>query len=471
MNSNKPLSLTQKIGYGVPEIGIVSVEVIIQVYLLKFYTSVVGLKSELTGIALGIAVLVDAITDPIMGTISDQTGKKRLFILLGSFAVFMTFPLLLNPPEMDSDLAKFFFLLTSYSLVNMSTTVLGVPHAALGAELTRSPTERNTLYGFRLGCGNLGFLLGTFFPGIFLLILKDTLGYEAGEASGPSPAQGSEFSYTGYLVGFLTCLMGIFSFRATRPKNQQPKTPAPSEKKALNIKKILANLMLSLSQLRSNRLFIALLLAFFVATVGRTINASVAIYYYENYLGFSRDKIIFNILGVFIVFITLSIPVWVWLARRFGKKQPAVVGIFLLGVMTCFAYPNFPPENVIWPVLAGVFGGFFVGSILLLDSLVADMADHDPQQERGEKKSSSREGLYFGFWKLITKMARAFGLILTGLLLGLIGFEEGHEKQSSGVGFSLSIIFGPVVGLFFIAGSFILHKIPWKQGGVRGISK
>ena len=83
--------------------------------------------------------------------------------------------------------------------------------------------------------------------------------------------------------------------------------------------------------------------------------------------------------------------------KKFGKKNPAFWGLFLLGLMTMVAYPLFPPGNHLWPLAASVLGGVLVGAIVLLDALVADVADYEELQS-GEKKRVFT--LAFGRWVL-----------------------------------------------------------------------
>ena len=76
------------------------------------------------------------------------------------------------------------------------------------------------------------------------------------------------------------------------------------------------------------------------------------------------------------------------------------------------------------------------------------------------KTQKNREGLYFGVWKMATKLARALGLILSGILLDIIGFDPTATAQSSEVTFQLALIFGPVVGLFFLIGGTVIIFFP-----------
>ncbi|MFT5368687.1 MAG: GPH family glycoside/pentoside/hexuronide:cation symporter, partial [Candidatus Latescibacterota bacterium] len=142
-------------------------------------------------------------------------------------------------------------------------------------------------------------------------------------------------------------------------------------------------------------------------------------------------------------------------SRTYGKKWPAIIGIFALGISGSLVYPLLPPGHILYPMLYAIPGGLFVGAVILLDALIPDVIDYDELKTR-----QNREGLYFGVWKMATKLSRALGLILSGILLDTIGFDQTTTEQSSEVAYNLSLIFGPTVGLFFILGGIILISLP-----------
>ena len=126
-------------GYGVAEMGINGVEVLVRVGLLIFYTDVVGLDAALAGYAVALGVLWDAITDPFMGRISDRSqsrfGRRRPWIALGAVALGLSVVLLFAPVPVTSQSGKFLVLLGSYMLLNTAMTIIAVPHAALAGDL------------------------------------------------------------------------------------------------------------------------------------------------------------------------------------------------------------------------------------------------------------------------------------------------------------------------------------------------
>ena len=108
-------------------------------------------------------------------------------------------------------------------------------------------------------------------------------------------------------------------------------------------------------------------------------------------------------------------------------------------------------------MVIAIVGGVLTGSVVMLDALVADIVDYD-ELETGEH----REGLYFGFWKMAAKAARALAVAGTGVILQRIGFVP-NQEQSPDVMWNLGLLFGPGVGVFFVFGALIFAMIPYSD--------
>ncbi len=435
-----PLKFGTKIGYGFAETGITAVQVFAQIYLLKYYIEVVNLNASLAGIALSISVIWDAVSDPLMGNISDRTkskwGRRRPYILLGGILLSLSILVLFSPPNINSQLGKFLYLLISYLAVNTAMTIISVPHIALGGELTFERNERTSVFGWRLFFSNLGMLLGMIVPAVILQYLGDESAKENIISSRTSSSQ---------IVSFVILISSLVTFFVTKENDKANSASKPSG----------LSFFRSLTTVLGNKVFLPLLIAFVIATIGRTFNSAIALYYYEYRLGLKESDVVINILFPFLMVLMLSIVFWVWVAKKVGKKIPAFFGIFLLGVLTVIAYPLFPYGEIRPPLIVAFLGGIFAGSILIMDSILTDVVDYD-EWKTGEK----REGLYFGFWKMGVKFSQAIGIAITGFLLDFIGFDANSQTQSQEMGWNLALIFGPGVGFFFILGSLIFLFFP-----------
>lgn len=434
--------------------GIFAVEMMVRLHLLKFYTDVVGLGPGLAATAIALAMFWDAFTDPVMGIISDRTsrpsGKRRPYLLLGSFVMALAFLAVFRPPMLDLEWVRFGFLLISYIALNTAMTVIAVPHTALGGELSFDSNIRTSVFAYRLLFGNLGLLAGTILPTVFLDAIAPVSGTGAGASVRDPALATTAYFYAAISVAAIILFTGWVSYASTAGRDR------PAEKRAAFRWKDAWQEIRGLFQVLRNRIFVVLLAAYFIAYVGVSINSSLALYYYEYRLQLDSQAVGI-ILVVFILVWSASLAFWTWLSGRVGKKYPGFAGVFLLGLATCFTYPFFPPGDISYPLIMSVLGGFLVGAIVLLDSLVADIVDYDEL-----KSGQHREGLYFGFWKMAIKASRGLSMALTGSLLAAIGFQA-NQQQAPEVSDRIAYLFGPGVGVFFILGAVIFLFLPFSR--------
>jgi GPH family glycoside/pentoside/hexuronide:cation symporter len=421
-----------KIGYSVAETGINAVETLLRLYLLIFYTDAVGLSPGLTGLAVALGLLWDAVTDPLMGYLSDRwyerLGGRRLFLWVGGVLLAVSVYVLFSPPDLPETWQKFAYLLAGFLFLNTAMTVLSVPHMAMAGEMTTDRDERSTLFAIRFGFGNMGAIVGAGLPGAFL----------AGEAAERTAAAqlGAMNSMSVILAGIVLGV-ALLAWAATSRQ--------PMHHQAENVS-LRSSVLASLQ----NQAFRPLLVAYIIATFGVAVNGALALYYYRYRLEFAEEDVQ-TILVVFMLVLTLSLVGWVLLSRRIGKLRPLLYGVSALGMFTCVTYPFFPPGNVWIPiVIGGVFLGSCVGSVVLLDSILTDVIDYD-QVCTG----SNRAGVYFGVWRLGAKIARALAVAGAGVALELIGFVP-NVTQSPEVSAALAWLFGPGVGVFLIVAAAIL---------------
>ncbi len=142
-------------------------------FLLLFYGTVVGLEPALAGTALLIALLVDAISDPVVGYWSDNTrsrwGRRHPFMYASALPVALCYFLLWQPPELSNQ-GLFFYLLGFAILIRTLITFFETPSSALMPELTRDYDERTTVQAWRHFFGWAGGALLAVFMFGFLLV-------------------------------------------------------------------------------------------------------------------------------------------------------------------------------------------------------------------------------------------------------------------------------------------------------------
>ena len=439
--SNTPAAVLPRLrraGYGVAEIGISGAEVLVRVSLLIFYTDVVGLRADLAGYAIALCVVWDAITDPLMGTFSDGFSiyqqRRRPYILIGALLLSATTLLLFSVPNLDSQAGKFLFLLGAYMLFNTAMTVIAVPHAAMAGDLTSDIKIRTELFGWRLFFANIGLVFGTALPGLAIAYFD-----RPGEAVVPGAAD----VFASKALAVFIILSAAVTLYSTRGLDK-----GSTHKISWKIGPYLRETVSALA----DRNFLVLFLAYCTANLGLSLNSSLALYYYR-YRLLLDETATRSVIAIFMAVFCVFIPVWVVGANHLRKKTIIVANMLGLGLMTCIAYPLFPAGSQYWPLVAAVLGGIFIGSIVLLDVTVAEVADQDEA-----KTGRSRFGLYFGMWKMGGKISRAIALALTGNVLHWIGFQP-NAVQSPETSSALAFVFGPVVGAFIVISAIISTRL------------
>lgn len=414
--------------YALPEIAINGIEVFLRLYLILYYTQEIGLDPKLAGLALGIATFWDAITDPLVGIWSDRfrqkKGSRDILFLTGAFATALTLYGLFLPSAEGSTVSKFCFLLFGMMALNTGTTFFSVPYAALVGDFKLTDRERTQFIGWRLGMANLGALLGIAVPGYLAVQYQAKANF-----------------YSAQVLSMLVVITSVYTFWMIS-KWQRNEVP-------VQVPNFLNSWKSQMKSLKQSGL-VLLILAFFVANIGLTLNSSLALLYYRERLLLPESQIQLVLILFFIIF-SLSIPLWILIARGRSKIQTGSVGIFLLGVTNCIVYLVIPQQNLIATLLgASLLGGFFVGSYVLLESALAEIT-----QKNDERTGKSSFGFYFGIWKMSGKISRGFALFLTGLLLSAVldHGDAGIPKSDL-----LALFFGPGVGVFFILASLIAFR-------------
>lgn len=407
--------------YGVLEWGTSAAEFVLQVYLLIHFAQKEGLSPATAGQIAGLVLIWDAISDPLMGYLSDHTrwglGKRRPYFLLGSLLLPVSLLFLFfaeTGPFQDPALRLFWGLIGTNSALTLST----IPHLALASDQSSHSDNQDRLYAWRFLFTNLGLLSAVLLP-LF----------------------GSLRQGLPYLCAWIL-ISGTISFIASRPLEGSPMArPTP--------------MVFPWRLLLRDRALHLLLFAFFCGALGRSLNSSLALFYYQFRLGLPERTVFLQILLPFALVIAPSILLWARLARSYPKASLVMWAIGGLGLGGSVAYPWFPSQSVWGPGIFAVVGGVLVGSIFLFDALMGSLA-----ALRSKEQDQALEGLYFGLMKLSFKLSRALGLWLTGQWLSLIGVTTPTFKETHASSWGLALLFGPGVGVFFVLAAALAGQLP-----------
>lgn len=371
--------------------------------LLMFYmTSTIGIDVRLATLAVFAPKIVDVITDPFMGVISDRTrsrfGRRRPYILAGALAIGPLFALLFSVPEFESDLWAFVFVLAAFISSTLAYTIFAVPYISLSVEIPETYHERTSINAYRMAFAMIGLLIA---GGVAPLIVDLAGG-------------GRE----GYRVMSMT--LGLFCSAAMLTAFFSTRHVKDSEKP------LVLTVRQQFKMVRKNRPFIILFMTYVTQLVGMGCLAAALPFFATYVIGGGNSTIA-------IIFITLNataiavMPLWTLVGRRVSKLKAYALSTGLL----VFSYgslilvgPDYPSNLFLAQVFLTGIG--FGGQQLFSFSMLADTVQHGNVEGEG-----GGEAIYAGFFTAGEKVGLAFGALVAGSVLGIMGLVETTEGMTA----------------------------------------
>lgn len=411
MTAERPLDRTVLIAYALPGFVLAVPTIPVYVYLPTLYGDSLGLGLALTGAVLLAARLLDVLTDPLIGRVSDRlkwrAGRRKPLILLGGMLAAVALVRIVSPP----DTVTGSYLLVWSSLLYLGWTLIAIPYAAWGAELRRGYRERLKITSAREIASLSGIVFASALPAI--LVLTGQAEQEALIA----------LAWTTVLIG--VPVVTLLVVRVPEVAAQTPKTRR-------TIGEIFAGL-------HDNGPFCRLIAAWMINGFANGLPAALFLLYLQYGLGADAEIRPRFILVYFLAGV-LAIPLWLALSRRLGKHRTWCVAM-ALAIAAFSAVPVIPP---------GAFTAFFIVCLLTGASLGADLAlppaiQADVVDYDAWKNGEARAGLLFALWSMATKLAQALAVGVGLPLVAALGFDPA-QVTAAGL-FVLTVIYAwlPIV--------------------------
>ena len=395
------LNLKTRLGYGIGDIAICLYWSGVGLYLLYFYTDVIGISPSLAGLIYGIGMFWDAITDPFMGYVAERTRTKwgvyRPYLLFGNIPLALSFILLFWAPPFEGTLL-FLFLLFANILHRTCFTLVSVPFSSLTPRITSDSKERTNLTGFRMLGAQTGtnLMALTAFPIIFL-------------AGGDDESQG--FVVLAAIAGMTAVAIHAITFLTVKePSNDQ------------GIERVGGSLSEAVRAIRKNRPFWLVFSATLIVGITTIFFGNNLIYYTKYALNLHEHQGTILFTSGIVAF--LSIPFWWIISNKIGKKLTWLISSSItLVAMSLFYFYEINTLNELLSLVAFIGFGSGAGGILFW-SMLPDTIEY------GEVHTGVRsESSLYGFMTFAQKGSIAFAIIILGMVLDLIGFQA-NEIQS-----------------------------------------
>ena len=416
------------------------------VLLLFYYQQVVGVEAWLVGLAIAVSVLMDAITDPLIGAWSDRIhtrwGRRHPMLVAAALPLAVCFVALFNPPAGMSDWQGFLWLMTFGILVRSLYTFYNIPHLALGAEMAHDYDQRSTLFAYSAFVGAMsvavsyGLIMRYYFP--------TTPEFDPGLLNASRYPQLSRDFAVVMVVAILLCAFGtrkqIPNLRDTQTRERfGPLT-----------------LFKEMGAVFRNRSFRALFFAIVLGSVVGGVESAFTPFMGVHFWGFTTEDLSYLAIVGLVAF-PLSFVLTPALTRLLDKRMavmlPLACWIIAVNTPICLRlldvswYPANGTLAVLWIFLCASTVGALAAPVIgaTQNSMIADVAD-EHELDTGVR----REGVLYAVRAFSNKATAAFGTLFGGVLLSAIDFPEKAERGAVAAEtvWNLGLIAGPATSTF-----------------------
>lgn len=413
--------------YALPALALAMPTIPVYVYLPTFYAESLGLGLTVTGFSLMAARVLDVISDPLVGLASDRLrsswGRRRPWIAAGCVLAAVALVALLQPPQTVT--ATY---LTAWAVVlYLGWTMVAIPYAAWGAELSDDYHQRGRITGAREAMMILGIVIASGLPA-------------AVSALGGDQRDGLA------TVAWITIAAGAPTIFLLLSRVPEPALPRP-------VKVPTRDRWRAMAEVVRNRPFLRLLSAWFVNGLANGLPAVLLPLYLEHALGASEIERGILILAYFLAGIA-AIPVWLGLSRRIGKHR-AWCGAMMLACAAFVWVPSLQPGSIELFFLICIVTGMGLGADLALPpAMQADVVDLD-----NLRTGQPRAGLLFALWNMATKLALAGAVAIAFPALELSGFRVGEQNPPMAI-LALALIYAGIPTVLKLGAVAIVWRHP-----------
>ena len=376
----------------------------------------------LAGLLAALPRLMDAIIDPIMGYISDNTrsrwGRRKPYILLGSIISGLTFMVMWQLYPENSQTYNFFYFLSLSMLFYIGYTIFAAPLIGLGYEMSPDYHERTRLMAVSQWMGQIAWMIAPW----FWVIIYDQRFY----STAPEGARNLSI-----WVGALCMILGIMPALFCK----EMELPESIGKSKLSVKDLAANtkeFIGAIKQTITCKPFMKLCGATFLIFNGFQTIAQFAFFIIIFYL-FKGDTgaagqwpAWFGTISAVATAI-LVIPVITFISQKIGKKNAFVVSTLISMIGYALKWWGFNPANPWLMFLPIPFLSFGIGGLFtLMMSMTADVCDLDELNN-----GTRREGTFGAVYWWMVKLGTAVALLTSGAVLNWVGFDQNVTVQSA----------------------------------------
>ena len=390
--------LREKLSYASGDIYGGGAFMVFSLLFMNFLVLVEGLPVVSATLIIFIGKVWDAITDPIVGSLSDRTrsrfGRRRIFFLIGIIPVFLSFVTLFYSFGIESVAAKVIYYAFSYMLFGTAFTIVMIPYNAILSDITSDYNERTSFTTMRMVFSGGASLVAAVVPGI---IIKSV----GGSQNGPEQKMG--YLIMAVALGAIFGISWLITFLGTREKELPP------------VEKITLKSYASVFKNPAYRNFLGIFLSFQIA-----VDLVLALFIFYIDIVVLKYKSYEMIVGTLLVCSVILMVAMGALAKKKGKVFPLFIGIptWLFSALVFIWIDASTPVYILFILAALIAVGSAAGNLATW-SLLTDIYDID--EIRTGKR---REGVYSGLTTFLRKFASGVAVLMLGYGLRAMGFDQ-----------------------------------------------
>ena len=406
LTHTRTLSVAQKAGWGLADMGIVVFVIVKQLLVLSFLTNYLNVPVGIAGLLTTSVLIFDIITDPIVGYLSDRThsrwGRRVPWMVIGALILSGGIIGLFGVPQSLSLSGTIIWVGGFFALATVGFTMVAIPYGATAGEMTHDPEERSTMMGFRMAFASVGILLGG--------------------AVIPQLAGGTR---DGHLIAaiYVAPIIIISIWGSLWSTRKAPRILSPSAR----------GFMSTWLLVFKNKPFVILVclygimtLAIALITAGLPFAAIYLIFDSGNSLlspASSALGILSLLFACFVFGSILSQAFWVWMSARLGKVGALIFGLVIYIILLIAIFVNLPSVDIMLMAILFVVAGMTNGAYQQIPwAIYPDLMDIT-RSESGD----AIEGAFSAIWLFGQKVANAIAPLILSLILALFGWRESGE--------------------------------------------
>ena len=449
----KPLGFSTKLSQGIGAIPDTVKNWVFNSFILLFYNQILGVEAFYISLVLAIAIVFDAVTDPLVASYSDNLqsrwGRRHPLMMIASLPLGIgMFAIFVPPPEL-SELLLLGWLLMFVILTRVLMTLFFVPWAAIAAELSDDYHERTSVMSYRYA---VGWTVGVSFPFfIYSFVMTGSAEYPVGQLN---PAGYPMMALcAGLLLSFGAMTTTLLTMKEI-PYLRQHKT-----KTGFGFRATVRELLLALQNRQFALVFVIMVLI--GALAGVTTN--ISIYMTTFFWGLDTEDLRWFILSA--MGAVFAFPLVALIQRKWDKKQIllicAYVSLFDGITLVLLRFADVLPDNgdpllLVILVSAGVFAaGVAVVQGIISSSVLADILD-DHELRTGMRQ----EGMFYAAISFSGKAVSSVGIVMGGLIITAIEFPTNMAPGEipDGAIFKLGLVVGIVIPLLYLIPISLIHR-------------